>query len=66
LACPAEHHALVEIVYLANMFCEYEKGGVSFDQLDSEVLGHFGISTKKQIDILLDRFSVGFKQENTG
>jgi putative nucleotidyltransferase with HDIG domain len=63
LAGPPEHQALVETVYLANMFCEYEKGGVSFDQFESEVLGHFGISTKKQIDTLLERFSVGFKQK---
>jgi putative nucleotidyltransferase with HDIG domain len=63
LACSPEYQALVETVYLANMFCEYEKGGVSFDQLDAEVLGHFGITTKKQIDILLERFSVGFKKE---
>jgi putative nucleotidyltransferase with HDIG domain len=58
-----EYKNLVETVYLANMFCEYEKGGVSFDQIESEVLGHFGISTKKQIDALLERFTVGFNQE---
>ncbi|MDR0760670.1 MAG: HDOD domain-containing protein [Treponema sp.] len=65
LACPPEHLALVETVYLANIFCEYEKGGVSFDQIDDEVLGHFGVSSKKQIDILLDRLSVGFKREGS-
>jgi putative nucleotidyltransferase with HDIG domain len=65
LACPPEHRVLVETVYLANIFCEYEKGGVSFDQIDGEVLGHFGVSSKKQIDILLDRLSVGFKREGS-
>jgi putative nucleotidyltransferase with HDIG domain len=62
-AGPPEHQALVEAVYLANMFCEYEKNNISFDQLDTEILGHFGISTKKQIDALMERFSVGFNQE---
>jgi putative nucleotidyltransferase with HDIG domain len=62
-ASPPEYKALVETVYLANMFCEYEKGNISFDQFDPEILGRFGISTKRQIDALLERFAVGFKQE---
>jgi putative nucleotidyltransferase with HDIG domain len=62
-AGPPEHRALMETVYLANMFCEYERDNVSFDQLDIEVLGHFGISTKKQIAALLERFAIGFNQE---
>jgi putative nucleotidyltransferase with HDIG domain len=62
-AAPPEHRALIEPVYLANMFCEYEKNNIFFDQFDPEILGRFGISTKKQIDILLERFAVGFKQE---
>jgi putative nucleotidyltransferase with HDIG domain len=54
---------LVETVYLANMFCEYEAGNVSFDQFDSTVLADFGITSKKQVDGLLERFSLGFKRE---
>jgi putative nucleotidyltransferase with HDIG domain len=54
---------LVETVYLANMFCEYEAGNVSYDQFDTAVLNEFGITSKKQIDSLLERFSQGFKRE---
>jgi putative nucleotidyltransferase with HDIG domain len=54
---------LVETVYLANMFCEYENGGVTFDQFDSGPLDNFGIPTKKHLDALLERFAMGFKKE---
>ncbi|MDL2229656.1 HDOD domain-containing protein [Treponema sp. OttesenSCG-928-L16] len=63
-SAPQEYKDLVETVYLANMFCEYEKGNVYFDQLEPAVLEHFGITSKKQIDNLLDRFSLGFNKEN--
>ncbi|MDR3131363.1 MAG: HDOD domain-containing protein [Treponema sp.] len=62
LAAPPGHSALTETVYLANMFCEYEKNAVSFDQFDTEALRRFGISSKKQIDSLLERFSAGFRR----
>jgi putative nucleotidyltransferase with HDIG domain len=61
---PPECKILVETVYLANMFCEYEKDVVTFDQFDSEVLENFGISSKKQIDNLIEHFLVGFKHES--
>jgi putative nucleotidyltransferase with HDIG domain len=63
LSAPEEDRDLVETVYLANMFCEYEAGSVVFDQFDSTVLDHFGLTTKKQIDSLIAQFSQGFKQE---
>ncbi|MDR2110528.1 MAG: HDOD domain-containing protein [Spirochaetaceae bacterium] len=63
-AAPPESKTLVETVYLANMFCEYENGNVSYDQFEPSVLESFGITSKKQIDSLLERFSVGFKREN--
>jgi putative nucleotidyltransferase with HDIG domain len=63
LSAPEAHLPLVETVYLANMFCEYEKSNVVFDQFDPTVLEHFGISSKKQIDALLEQFSVGFARE---
>jgi hypothetical protein len=55
---------LVYTVYLANMFCEYEAGNISYDQFDPAILEDFGINSKKQIDGLLERFSIGFKKEN--
>jgi putative nucleotidyltransferase with HDIG domain len=65
-SAPAEYRSLVETVYLANMFCEYENGSVDFDQFDPAVLASFGIDTKNQIDNLLERFSVGFRKESGG
>jgi len=58
-----EYRNLVGTIYLANMFCEYEKNNIIFDQFESEVLENFGINSKKQIDVLLEKFSAGFKQE---
>jgi putative nucleotidyltransferase with HDIG domain len=54
---------VVECVYLANMFCEYENGNVSFDQFEEGPLANFGIITKEQLDNLLLRFSLGFSRE---
>jgi putative nucleotidyltransferase with HDIG domain len=62
-AASKNNRDLVEAVYLANMFCEYEAGNISYDQFDTAVLNEFGITSKKQIDSLLERFSQGFKRE---
>jgi putative nucleotidyltransferase with HDIG domain len=61
--CNSEEKDLVYTVYLANMLCEYENGNVTFDQFEIMALDNFGISSKKQIDGLLERFSAGFKKE---
>jgi putative nucleotidyltransferase with HDIG domain len=62
-SAPQEYKDLVNTVYLANMFCEYEKGNVFFDQFDQNVLDNFNITSKKQIDSLLEKFSLGFQKE---
>ncbi|MDR1617850.1 MAG: HDOD domain-containing protein [Treponema sp.] len=64
VSVPEEYKNLVYTVYLANMFCEYENGNVTFDQFESAVLENFGINSKKQVDSLLERFALGFKKEN--
>ena len=64
-SAPEEYRDLADTVYLANMFCELEAGGVTFDQFDPVVLEHFGISSKKQVDILLKKFIGGFERENS-
>lgn len=61
---PTEFKDLVETVYLANMLCEYEAGTITFDQIDKKPLASFGISNEKQLEVLLEKFSVGFKREN--
>jgi putative nucleotidyltransferase with HDIG domain len=63
-SAPEEQRDLINTVYLANMFCEYESGNVTFDQFEPETLESFGITSKKQVDGLLERFSMGFKKEN--
>jgi HD-like signal output (HDOD) protein len=62
-SAPTDYKDLVDTVYMANMFCELEAGNVTFDQFDPTVLANFGISSKKQIEGLLERFSSGFKKE---
>jgi len=62
-AAPEECKNLVDAVYLANMFCEYENGNINFDQFDIESLENYGLHNKKQIDTLLDRLSSGFSKE---
>jgi putative nucleotidyltransferase with HDIG domain len=64
VAAPPELRDLVDTVYLANMFCEYEVGNVSFDQFEESALKNYGITSKTQIDTLLSRFSSGFKAES--
>jgi len=64
ISAPEEYRDLVDTVYLANMFCELERGGVSFDQFDPLVLERFGIDSRKQVNALLARFSSGFEREN--
>ncbi|MFQ3546844.1 MAG: HDOD domain-containing protein [Termitinemataceae bacterium] len=61
---PTEFKDLVETVYLANMLCEFENGNVTFDQIDRKTLTSFGISNEKQLETLLEQFSLGFKREN--
>jgi putative nucleotidyltransferase with HDIG domain len=63
-AAPEPFRDLVDAVYLANMFCEMEAGSIDFDQIDSDILSSFNISSRKQVEGLLERFSAGFKQEN--
>jgi putative nucleotidyltransferase with HDIG domain len=63
-AAPSTVKDLVDTVYLSNMFCEYESGGVTFDQFESSPLDNFGVTSKKQLDALLQRFSLGFRTES--
>jgi putative nucleotidyltransferase with HDIG domain len=62
-SAPPDKQDMVEAVYLANMFCEYEAGNVSFDQFETKPLEDFGINSKKQVDALIAQFSSGFKWE---
>jgi putative nucleotidyltransferase with HDIG domain len=63
-SAPKEHKDIVDTIYLANMFCELENGGIIFDQIDPAVLSNFGINSKKQVEVLLEKFTSGFRQES--
>jgi hypothetical protein len=58
-----EYRDLVQAVYLANMFCEYEMGNVSYDQFDAAVLDSYGITSKKQMDNMIFLFAQGFSRD---
>ena len=62
-SAPQEFKDIVDTVYLANMFCELETGGVNFNQLDPAVLENFGLTSKKHVDALLEKFTKGFRRE---
>jgi len=64
-SAPEEYRDLVYTVYLANMLCELEIESINFDQLDSAVLKYFGIASRKQIDVLLNKFSDDFLEERS-
>jgi putative nucleotidyltransferase with HDIG domain len=64
LQATEENKNAVGAVYLANMFCEYESGNVVFDQFEAAALEIYGLSSKKQVDALLEKFARGIKQDN--
>jgi len=61
-ASPADYRTLVDSVYLADMFCEYEKGNVAFEQIETDSLKNFDITTKQQLDALLKQLKAGLKR----
>jgi putative nucleotidyltransferase with HDIG domain len=63
-AVSREYKDLLDTVYLANMFCEYENGNASFDQFEPAPLENFRLRGKEQIDALLEKLASSFKKEN--
>jgi putative nucleotidyltransferase with HDIG domain len=62
-SAPYDCNDLVDTVYLANMFCEYENKNIGYDQLDPGPLENYGLKNQKQVDALLKKFSAGFNRE---
>jgi putative nucleotidyltransferase with HDIG domain len=62
-SAPEEYRTLVDVVYLANMLCEIERGNVAFEQIDGSVLSRFHITSEEQIKKILTVFSRGFGKE---
>jgi len=55
---------VVFTVYLANVFCEYENGGMTYDQIERIVLQDFGFQGEKQFSKTVEQFGEGFRQES--
>jgi putative nucleotidyltransferase with HDIG domain len=62
-SAPAKYRLIVDSVYLANMFCEIERGRAVFEQLDGSVLARFNIKHQSQVDKIISVFSKGFRRE---
>jgi len=62
-SAPPEDKNLIDAVYLANMFCEYENGNIEFDQFQTSSLDNYRLHSKEQIDELLEKFSLAFQKE---
>ncbi|MBO7174630.1 MAG: HDOD domain-containing protein [Spirochaetaceae bacterium] len=52
-AAPECHRKLVEIVYLANIFCHYQNQSIPFRHIDPTILSSFGITEEKQFQQLI-------------
>ncbi|GAB1431390.1 ATP-binding protein [Spirochaetota bacterium] len=58
-----DYKDVVFTVYLANMFCHYEIGEISFSQIEKLVLNDFGFNNDKQFGKIVEQFAEGFRQE---
>jgi putative nucleotidyltransferase with HDIG domain len=61
-AAPEDYRTLVDSVYLADMLCEYEKFNIAFEQIETDSLKNFDITTKQQLDALLKQLKAGLKK----
>jgi putative nucleotidyltransferase with HDIG domain len=62
-AAPEDCKALVDTVYLANMFCEYESRNIGFDQIEPGALKTFGLRNHRQVESLLERLNLGYQRD---
>ena len=61
---PGEYRDVVHVVYLANIFCEYEAGNVSYEQIEPAVLQDYGFTSEKHFKTVVDKMSEGFMLES--
>jgi HD-like signal output (HDOD) protein len=52
-SAPDEAKSMVESVYLANMFCEYEAENIGYEQIQPDVMSKFGITNQQQMNGVL-------------
>jgi len=63
---PSQYADVVNTVYLANMFCEYENGNVKFEQIEKTPLADFGIVGEKAFSKIVNTMSESFRMEAAG
>jgi putative nucleotidyltransferase with HDIG domain len=61
-----EYRDVVHVVYLANAFCEYEAGNMSYEQIEPSVLHDYGFTNEKHFKAVVEKMSTGFRMESSG
>jgi putative nucleotidyltransferase with HDIG domain len=64
LVTPLQYKDVVFCVYLANAFCDLERGYVTFEQIERPALLDFGIRTEEQLRSILDRVQKAFDKQS--
>jgi putative nucleotidyltransferase with HDIG domain len=59
-----EYRDVVHVVYLANVFCEYEGGNMSYEQIEPAVLQDYGFTNEKHFKTVVEKMSEGFRLES--
>jgi len=62
LSTPLQHKDIVYCVYLANALCDWERGLITFEQMEAPVLSDFGIRTEEQCSSILERLQKSFER----
>jgi HD-like signal output (HDOD) protein len=62
LMAPLQFRDVVQCVYLANAFCDMERGLLTFEQTERSVLREFGIQTLEQCQAVIDRLRGSFEK----
>jgi len=64
LVSPLQYKDVVFCVYLANAFCDLERGYVTFEQIERPALLDFGIRTEEQFRSILERVQKAFDRQS--
>jgi putative nucleotidyltransferase with HDIG domain len=59
-----EFRDVVYVVYLANVFCEYEARNISYEQIEPSVLQDYGFTNEKHFKTVVEKMSEGFRLES--
>ncbi len=65
IRCSKEYKDVVYTVYLANALCNLEDDEITYEQIESEVLRDFGITSENQLMTMSKRLSDAFEREQT-